>query len=87
MDLISKIANDFVINSIDDQCPEHEKVINSVKAKLYNIDNLSDKIKYFYTKEKNKKAISVQNINIISMITLLAGLVTLITFIFINLKQ
>jgi hypothetical protein len=48
--------------------------------------SFNHEIKKFYKESHNKKAITVQNINVASIITLLAGLFCLIIFIFINIK-
>ena len=46
MDLIKKMAEDFVKYNISGGTPEYKEVINDVKNKLYEIDDQSDKIKY-----------------------------------------
>lgn len=46
MDLIKRMAEDFVANRISDGSPEHEEVIASVKNTLYDIRDINDKIKY-----------------------------------------
>ena len=51
-----------------------------------SILSFNDEIKKFYHESHNKKAITVQNINVISIVTLLAGLISLILFIFLNIK-
>ena len=48
--------------------------------------SFNHEIKKFFQESHNKKAITVQNINVASIITLLVGLFCLIIFIFINIK-
>ena len=48
--------------------------------------SFNHEIKKLSQESHNKKAITVQNINIVSIITLLSGLFSLIIFIFINIK-
>ena len=48
--------------------------------------SFNHEIKKFFQESHNKKAITVQNINVASIITLLVGLFCLIIFIFVNIK-
>lgn len=53
----------------------------------FSMLSFNDEIKKVYQEPShNKKSITVQNINVASIITLLAGLICLIIFIFINIK-
>lgn len=57
MDLIKHLAEDIVIDKIDGQYPEYEIIIDLVKTKLYDINNVSDKIKFLnIILEGNSKA-------------------------------
>ena len=51
-----------------------------------SILSFDHEIKKYFKQSHNKKAITVQNINVASIITLLSGLFCLIIFIFINIK-
>lgn len=46
MDIIKKMAEDFVKYNISGGTSEYKELINDVKNKLYEIDDQSDKIKY-----------------------------------------
>lgn len=51
-----------------------------------SMSSFNHEIKKYFKESHNKKAITVRNINVASIITLLAGLFCLIIFIFINIK-
>lgn len=46
MDLIKKIAEDFVKYNICDGAPDQEKVVNDVRNKLFELHDEKDKVKY-----------------------------------------